>query len=56
VWLSAYRYNNKVFQFIINARTGEVQGERPYSAGKITLAVIAGIILAIILYSVFSNS
>ena len=56
VWLSAYRYNNKVFQFLINARTGEVQGERPYSAAKITFAVIAAIILAIVLYSVFSNS
>jgi hypothetical protein len=56
VWLSAYRYNNKVFQFIINARTGEVQGERPYSSTKIALAVIAGIILAIVLYSVFSDS
>jgi DNA-directed RNA polymerase subunit RPC12/RpoP len=45
VWLSAYRYNNKVYQFLINARTGEVQGERPFSAAKIALAVIAGLIL-----------
>jgi DNA-directed RNA polymerase subunit RPC12/RpoP len=48
VWLSAYRYNNKVFQFLVNARTGEVQGERPYSAVKITLAVIAAIIIIVI--------
>lgn len=45
VWLSAYRYNNKVYQFIVNARTGELQGDRPYSAVKITLAVIAFIIV-----------
>lgn len=45
VWLSAYRYNNKVYQFLINARTGEVQGERPYSAAKIALAIIGGLIL-----------
>jgi LSD1 subclass zinc finger protein len=51
VWLSAYRYKDKVYQFMINARTGEVQGERPYSAVKITFAVLGGlIILAIILY------
>lgn len=55
VWLSAYRYNNKVFQFLINAQTGEVQGERPYSAAKITLAVIVGIILAIVLYTIATN-
>jgi hypothetical protein len=52
VWVSAYRYANKSYRFLINARTAEVQGERPYSWVKITLAilfviaVIAGIILA----------
>lgn len=50
VWLSAYRYNNKVYQFLINARTGEVQGERPYSAVKIALAVIGGLIVAGVIY------
>jgi LSD1 subclass zinc finger protein len=49
VWVSAYRYNNKVFQFLINARTGEVQGQRPYSALKITLAVIGGLIVLALL-------
>ncbi len=55
VWLSAYRYNNKVYQFIINARTGEVQGERPYSAVKIGLTIFFGIVAAIILYFMFSK-
>ena len=44
LWISAYKYNNKVFRFTINARTGEVQGERPYSAWKIfffSLTVVA---------------
>lgn len=50
VWISAYKYKNKVYQFVINARTGEVQGERPYSAMKIALAVIAGIIIAGTIY------
>jgi hypothetical protein len=46
VWLSSYRYKDKVYRFLINARTGEVQGERPYSAAKIALLVIS--ILAVI--------
>jgi predicted RNA-binding Zn-ribbon protein involved in translation (DUF1610 family) len=46
VWLSAYRYRNKVYRFLVNARTGEVQGERPWSWAKISLAVIAGIAVA----------
>jgi DNA-directed RNA polymerase subunit RPC12/RpoP len=51
VWLSVYRYGNKVYRFVVNARTGEVHGERPYSAIKIALAVLAGlIILAVLIY------
>lgn len=47
LWISAYRYNDKVFRFLVNARTGDVQGERPYSVIKIALTVIA--VLAIII-------
>jgi LSD1 subclass zinc finger protein len=50
VWLSAYRYNGKLYQILINARTGEVQGERPYSAVKISLAVLAGLFVLMMLY------
>ncbi len=53
IWLSAYRYNNKVYRFMINGRTGEVQGERPYSWIKITLAVLLAIaVIAGVVYLV----
>ena len=45
VWASAYRFKGKVYRFVINARTGEVQGERPWSSFKISLAVLAGLIV-----------
>nr|NQU89801.1 hypothetical protein [Bacteroidota bacterium] len=45
IWISAYKFKGKVFQFVVNGRTGEVQGERPYSWIKIALAVLAGIIV-----------
>ena len=45
VWISAYRYRDRVFRFLVNARTGEVQGERPWSAAKITLLVLTGLTL-----------
>jgi DNA-directed RNA polymerase subunit RPC12/RpoP len=41
VWVSAYRFESKVYRIVINARTGEVQGERPWSVVKIVLAVVA---------------
>ncbi|MHA3978908.1 TFIIB-type zinc ribbon-containing protein [Halovulum sp. GXIMD14794] len=46
VWLAAYKYGGKTYRFVVNARTGAVQGERPYSAWKIAIAVILGAILA----------
>jgi len=47
LWISAYKYKEKVYRFTVNARTGEVQGERPYSAWKIfflclTIAALIG--------------
>lgn len=41
VWMLAYRYHDKTFRVFVNAATGEVQGERPYSWAKITLLVLA---------------
>ncbi len=46
VWICAYKYNKKTYRFLVNARTGEVQGERPWSWIKISLATIAGIVVA----------
>ncbi|MGF1624093.1 MAG: hypothetical protein ACFCVH_04360 [Alphaproteobacteria bacterium] len=40
IWLNAYRDGKRVFRFVINGRTGEVQGERPWSWIKIGLAVL----------------
>jgi hypothetical protein len=52
VWLLAYRYHEKVYQVMINAATGEVQGERPWSWVKITFAVLLGVIAAVGLFLV----
>ncbi len=54
VFVSAYIFKDKLFQFLVNGRTGEVQGQRPYSKWKIALAVAAGLaIIAAIVY--FAN-
>jgi DNA-directed RNA polymerase subunit RPC12/RpoP len=45
VWLSAYRFRDKIYRILVNARTGEVQGERPYSAWKIAGAVVLGLLV-----------
>lgn len=40
VWLMAYRYKDKPYRVVINAVTGEVSGERPYSLFKILSAIL----------------
>jgi hypothetical protein len=55
VWVSAYRFNGKLFQFLINARTGEVQGQRPWSAIKIAAAVLAGVAVIAVMIWLFSR-
>ena len=49
VWLAAYRYRGRSFRFVINGRTGAVEGERPYSAVKIALAILLGLLVALAL-------
>ncbi|RZA23388.1 MAG: primosomal protein N' (replication factor Y) - superfamily II helicase [Proteobacteria bacterium] len=49
VWIAAYQYKDKTFQFLVNGQTGEVEGHAPYSVWKITFAVI----IALILMSIF---
>ena len=40
VWLAAYRYQNKVYRFLVNGQTGEVVGKAPWSILKVTLLVL----------------
>lgn len=56
VWMAAYKYRGKTYRFVVNGRTGRVQGERPYSAFKIAIAVVFGLIVAGIAGFVIANS
>ena len=40
IWSAAFHYRQKTYRFVINGRTGNVQGERPYSWIKISVAVL----------------
>lgn len=43
VWMLAYRYRDRTFQVVVNATTGEVQGDRPYSWVKILMVVLLAV-------------
>ena len=50
VWLAAYRYHDTPYQVLINGRTGQVVGARPYSWVKILFFVlfIVAVIAAVV--------
>ncbi len=51
VWTAHFRYKQKEYRFVINARSGVIKGERPYSKIKIFIALLAGVLFFIaILY------
>ncbi|MDX1440454.1 MAG: hypothetical protein R3284_11185 [Rubricoccaceae bacterium] len=45
IWISSYQFKNKTYRFTVDAETGEVQGERPYSAIKIAMTVLTVILI-----------
>jgi len=55
IWISAYKYKKDTYRFLINGRTGEVQGERPWSWVKIALSV-AGVIAIVAIIVAISAS
>lgn len=50
VWVSSFRYGDKLYQFVVNGRTGEVQGHYPKSTLKIVLVTLLVIAAAVALY------
>jgi hypothetical protein len=45
IWISAFKFNGKLYQFVVNGRTGEVVGEYPKSTSKIVMLIVAIIAL-----------
>ncbi|MFK7848467.1 MAG: hypothetical protein AB8G77_24470 [Rhodothermales bacterium] len=56
IWISSYRYKKKIYRFMVNGQTGEVQGERPWSKAKIAATVIGVALLIAILVFVLNEN
>lgn len=55
VWIAAYRYQNKIYRFLVNGQTGEVVGKAPYSWIKIALFVLSLLAVAFLLFYLFGG-
>ena len=47
VWLTAYKYRGETYRFVVNARTGRVQGNAPIPHGKLPLPLFWGFALRV---------
>ncbi len=58
IWIAAYRYNGKVFRFLVNGQTGEVVGQAPWSVWKILalVAAILAVVGAVVAFEVLQNN
>lgn len=45
VWISSYKYKDKIYQFMVNGQTGKVSGKIPLSVPKIMITVVAVLII-----------
>lgn len=55
LWLMSYRHKGKSMQVVINAMTGKVYGQRPWSVVKILFAAAAALIGVIIVLFLFKS-
>jgi hypothetical protein len=55
VWVLAYVYGAQNYQVVINGYTGTIAGKHPLSWIKITLTILAVILLLVILVAVFAQ-
>lgn len=49
VWLATYTYGAKSFQVVVNGYTGKMAGEHPLSWVKITLAILAALVVVLLI-------
>lgn len=50
IWISAFQYNGKTYQFMVNGQTGKVGGKYPVSAWRVLLAILIVVAIFALLY------
>lgn len=50
VWISSFKYNDKIYQFAVNGQTGKVGGKSPVSVWRVLLAILMGVGAIALLY------
>lgn len=56
VWMSSFKYKEKIYNFMVNGQTGRVGGKSPVSAIRVILAVLIAAAVLALLFWFFYNS
>lgn len=54
VWISSFKYNGKIYHFMINGQTGKVSGQVPISWPKVILTVAALIAFFLLIHTMMN--
>lgn len=52
IWIAAYQYNGKTYQFVVNGQTGKIAGDKPLSWVKIFFTVVIILIIIVVVISI----
>ena len=55
VWIAACKFRGRSFRFVVNGQSGQVTGERPWSAIKLAIAFICAIVLALLVAYLYAQ-
>lgn len=55
IWISNFKFNNKIYNFVVNGQTGKIAGKSPVSVLKVILTIIIAIIVFTLLFAIMSN-
>jgi predicted RNA-binding Zn-ribbon protein involved in translation (DUF1610 family) len=50
VWIASYRFNDKVYHFLVNGQTGEVRGQAPISWIRVILVIVVVLIILALIF------
>ena len=50
LWISVFHFNGKAYQFVVNGRTGKITGNYPLDKLKVTLTILACVVVALLFY------
>ncbi len=51
VWISSYQFKGKTYKFMINGQSGEINGQAPFSALRVSLSMIGSILLSALFFA-----